>query len=909
MEVDVPSSVLLPIADEVQDTPNLTQDQMSAYTRAIANQASGSSATTYPYPQHAPRVFDDSIARALSDALSTHIVPAAQSAGGSHSFITPEKAQLRMEVQSLHQQLAGTQMQALDALEMQKHQARYELDSQRQMVATEAQASMAVVASEAGRVQASNKVVLHDAALRLQSESQEISILRTELSGRFVSDSLNVQSEVIQMHTLVERTENALIEQRNTFSAESQVWQRNEQAEMGKLRSEHQVYMQSLEQCKLELARTQQSLKLEQDKHAQAHLQLVDFQSRLNASDLQARQLQSEVATRDTRIQYLDQVVASGSSPGNMQTQIELAVQKATFDIQTANQAVIAELERTFGLRQQDLISKCEIRCNEAKTEAEQATKSVFHKEMCDMQEEVQECYAKMLKKEEEEKAKASASSAIPTSGAEQLVLAPDTTPKAGDSHAEGEEKGELVPPELKFGKWPTPHDFTQWLHTWHMQISHAARQPDHAYKWIKKAKEAASYEELSDTEGYPRLDSRICALVHSQFQGELKREVRLLGIKNEQVTGKLLNGRQLCWIMYDSLDRTQLEGAIHTVDDLLQLELYGQKLREYSNSWDDILESLSQHPDLVPSNAVLESLYLKQIRKYDGLRLSIQKYDDDVTMNGEPRDLDRLKKIVRVSIQQKKLKANNQKYALGSEQRSATPVGPRADQRHKSPSGKGSGKERRGKTPDSAKKSQSDCYAWVKKGNCFRGDECPYDHDQSKKGSGRGRSRETSRDKGKAKGKGDGKKSSGRDKSPGRPRTGKEYSGPKGTAPSGKKDCQPCKNWLKGTCSGKDKCNFWHTPLCHKYAEGSCTRTNCIYKHSKKASPAVDKAKSKKAKEKKKKLAHHKGMIAKLEADSGEDDDDQPEEEDQSDQESQEEEQANDSSAEDPEDWEQEDE
>ena len=141
------------------------------------------------------------------------------------------------------------------------------------------------------------------------------------------------------------------------------------------------------------------------------------------------------------------------------------------------------------------------------------------------MQDQLQECYEKDMKREEEEKARASESSAVPPSGAEHFVLAPATTPKASDSSADKEdEKGELAPPELKFGKWPTPHELTQWIHTWHMQISHAARSPDHAYKWIKKAKEAASYEELSDTEGYPRLDSRICALVHSQFQGELKK-------------------------------------------------------------------------------------------------------------------------------------------------------------------------------------------------------------------------------------------------------------------------------------------------------------------------------------------------------------------------------------------------
>ena len=267
MEDDVRPSVLLPIADE--ETPNLTQDQLSTYTRAVSAIASGSSATTDPYPQHLPQestILDDSIVRGLSEALEQQLVHAAPSAGGSLPFITPEKAQLRMEVQSMHQQLISTQVQANDALEMQRHQARLELDSQRQRVTTEAQASMAVVASEADRVNASNQIALHDAALRLQSESQEMSTLRTELAGRNVSDSLMLQSEVIQMQNRTEvrlnearkRTDNALTEQRTTFSAESQAWQRNEQAEMGKLRNEHLVYLQSIEQYKQELALAQQ---------------------------------------------------------------------------------------------------------------------------------------------------------------------------------------------------------------------------------------------------------------------------------------------------------------------------------------------------------------------------------------------------------------------------------------------------------------------------------------------------------------------------------------------------------------------------------------------------------------------------------------------------------------------------
>ena len=134
MEVDirVDSPILLRIADG--ETPVLTQDQMSAYTRATSAIASASSAATYPYPPYVPpesTPLDDSIVRALNAAVEQSVVP---SAGGSQTFITPEKAQLRMEVQSMQHELRSTQVQAHDALEMQMYQARLELDSQRQRV-------------------------------------------------------------------------------------------------------------------------------------------------------------------------------------------------------------------------------------------------------------------------------------------------------------------------------------------------------------------------------------------------------------------------------------------------------------------------------------------------------------------------------------------------------------------------------------------------------------------------------------------------------------------------------------------------------------------------------------------------------------------------------------------------------
>ena len=132
-QMNVPS-VLLHDADE--ETPVLTADQLSTFSRAAPVVASGSSAIQ-PYPQPAPardaqasEDLNDSLIRALTEVVEQQVVPTVQNAGGPRTTITPEKAQLRMEVQSIQQQLVSTQMLANDALELQRRQAQTELDNQ-----------------------------------------------------------------------------------------------------------------------------------------------------------------------------------------------------------------------------------------------------------------------------------------------------------------------------------------------------------------------------------------------------------------------------------------------------------------------------------------------------------------------------------------------------------------------------------------------------------------------------------------------------------------------------------------------------------------------------------------------------------------------------------------------------------
>ena len=492
------------------------------------------------------------------------------------------------------------------------------------------------VAEEAVRVNAIDKNALHNASQRLQSESREIQNLRTEYQGRQVHSSLILQSEVNAVQNNADR---ALSDQQNSYTNASKLYQQSEQAQIGRMRSEFQEHLASTQQQGQLLLQTQHLLQLEQEKCAQVHIQLVDCQAKINSADMQLSQIQSELAIRDSTIQSLNQQLA-GREP--LQQQIDAAVQ-------LASQAIMRENQQNT----ETLNSKWTQHCEQAQLEAERNTKRIYQTEMQDIQNQLQKFYDKETD---------APSGATEPNGAEHIVLSQSDSPKKPSESSAEAEKGQLNQPNLAFGKWPTPHNFPRWRRTWRRVISHAARDPNHAYQWIGKVQKVKSWEELADTEEYPRLDSKICSTILPMFEGEVEREVRLAEVKNEKATGLLLNGRQYCWLMYDIFDRSALEGAICNIDDLMNCELHGQNLKQFNNTWEEILESLSNNPELIPAPPVLETLYLKQLRKFDPLRLQLDRYDDDVLMNNQPKDYEKLKKMVKVFLAQKKLKNNKNK-------------------------------------------------------------------------------------------------------------------------------------------------------------------------------------------------------------------------------------------------------
>ena len=97
----------------------------------------------------------------------------------------------------------------------------------------------------------------------------------------------------------------------------------------------------------------------------------------------------------------------------------------------------------------------------------------------------------------------------------------------------------------------------------------------------------------------------------------------------------------------------------------------------------------------------------------------------------------------------------------------------------------------------------------------CSRGDQCSFRHDEDKRAKPTPKTAPLS------------------DPPTQRGRSASRRRNLRGRSPSGKFDRQPCKNFLKGTCT-KLPCDYWHPPECQFYkSESGCKfGEKCSFAH-----------------------------------------------------------------------------
>ena len=126
---------------------------------------------------------------------------------------------------------------------------------------------------------------------------------------------------------------------------------------------------------------------------------------------------------------------------------------------------------------------------------------------------------------------------------------------------------------ECKFISFPTQRSLRNFRLKTKKTIASASTKPNLAYQWICKAERALSLEELEDDEGFETLSAKAATgflnIVHGEFARQIENYEEELSKKE-----KMLNGRQMAFLVYEHYRISEVEGSILEFRDLLKVEL-----------------------------------------------------------------------------------------------------------------------------------------------------------------------------------------------------------------------------------------------------------------------------------------------------------------------------------------------
>ena len=161
--------------------------------------------------------------------------------------------------------------------------------------------------------------------------------------------------------------------------------------------------------------------------------------------------------------------------------------------------------------------------------------------------------------------------------------------------------------------------------------------------------------------------------------------------------------------MIHDYFRVTGSHDAVLDYADLFSITLRNHDVQVFDTRRDEILLSMTK----IPSDDILESLYKLRIRESDQLKTVLELYDLEIHENIAMPNYQKLKTMVKRSTDQKlqlrNFDARSEKIETGAVVTSR----------------RGSGGVERGK---------GICYQWNAKGQCSRGDQCSFRHDDREK-------------------------------------------------------------------------------------------------------------------------------------------------------------------------------
>ena len=375
----------------------------------------------------------------------------------------------------------------------------------------------------------------------------------------------------------------------------------------------------------------------------------------------------------------------------------------------------------------------------------------------------------------------------------------------------QGTGASEYKPPQLRGHA-----DFPNWKQLHKRQVAQGSGRPQLAFEWISKVEEVDSFEKLADDEGYENWSAIMASGLIQMLSGEFKRHVENIMYEVETKTKRMLNGRQITWLIYDKHKISRYEGAVSEWEEVLSMQMQGDNLLKFRNDWRAMYMRLNKPPE----EAMMELLLSRQLEKSQTFNAQYLLYQQDILNSSAERNYDRLWAMLNTFLDDRARRRNrDQRNQNGTRALAGF---------------KGSGK---GGNSNGGNSNQGECYKWTKKGQCADGESCPFEHDPDKRGQRRGRPRDRTHKDKKTKRperspsarSSDGSQSRGRSQS-----KGGEVNRPKrGKSPSGKDNQPVCQDFLKGRCKNKRTCDYWHPPPCIHFKKGDCRAgRKCPYQH-----------------------------------------------------------------------------
>ena len=227
-----------------------------------------------------------------------------------------------------------------------------------------------------------------------------------------------------------------------------------------------------------------------------------------------------------------------------------------------------------------------------------------------------------------------------------------------GDSSKNyGADQQRLQISDLHFDKFSTSATFACWKIRFKTEVCTRSQFPTEAMQWIKEVELVDSVDDLrssSSTRGIPMpdfevLDARIASALNKIIHNfHFKRKISLEEQK-AQKEDRFLRGRQIAHLIYDQFRVTGTDDSVENYTDLFTIFLRNDDIQEFDSKWDGILFWVTK----IPHDDVLEGLNKLRIRESKKLNTVLELYDLEIHQKKLGPDYDRLKTMVKRSIEQ----------------------------------------------------------------------------------------------------------------------------------------------------------------------------------------------------------------------------------------------------------------